>query len=67
MTYLLMDPIFGVNLDKTTQEFIKPQPITETSVALDRLDGVPLSGGNEGSLENHLKEKLLMTLLKNYI
>lgn len=51
MTYLLMDPIFGVNLDKTTQEFIKPQPITETSVALDRLDGVPLSGGNEGSLE----------------
>lgn len=51
MTYLLMDPIFGVNLDKSTQEFIKPQPITENSIALDRLDGVPLSGGNEGSLE----------------
>lgn len=51
MTYLLIDPIFGVNLDKSSQEFIVPQPVTENSIALDRLDGIPLAGGNEGSLE----------------
>ena len=51
MTYLLLDPIFGTNLNKTVQEFVIPQPISENSIAIDRLDGVPLSGGNEGSLD----------------
>lgn len=52
MTYKILEPIFGVNLDKSKQEFIKPEPITDKNIALDRLDGIPLSGGNEGSLEN---------------
>lgn len=42
------DPIFGVNNDKKPQEGIKIAP---EGVALDRLDGVPLLGGTEGSLE----------------
>jgi hypothetical protein len=44
----LFDPIFGLNNNKTKQERIK---IINDELALDRLDGVPLVGGNDGSFE----------------
>ena len=43
------DPVFGMGIDKLAQEKIV---ILEDGVQLDRLDGISLLGGNEGSLEN---------------
>lgn len=41
------DPIFGVNNDKTKQPYVQ----IDEGVALDRLDGVAMAGGNDGSLD----------------
>ena len=46
----LFDPIFGVGNDKTAQPRLTI--VREEAVALDRLDGVSLSGGTDGALEN---------------
>lgn len=45
----LFDPIFGLNNNKTKQDRVK---IINDELALDRLDGVPLVGGNDGAFEN---------------
>ena len=43
------DPVFGMSIDKVAQEKIV---VLEEGIQLDRLDGISLLGGNEGSLEN---------------
>jgi hypothetical protein len=59
--FRLFDPIFGVHNDKTK---IPNLVINSEELALDRLDGVPLMGGNDGSfadgieLEGELLENL---------
>lgn len=59
--FRLFDPIFGVHNDKTK---IPNLVINNEELALDRLDGVPLMGGNDGSfadgieLEGELLENL---------
>lgn len=50
-SYKLFDPIFGMNNDQSTQEHIKLVREGDDVIALDRLDGVPLAGGNDGALE----------------
>lgn len=47
--YKLFDPIFGLNNNKTKIPNIK---IVNDELALDRLDGVPLMGGDDGSFKN---------------
>lgn len=49
--YKLFDPINAINNDKTKIELVEIVQDEEDCVALDRLDGVPLIGGNDGSLE----------------
>lgn len=57
----LFDPIFGVNNDKTK---IPNMIINNDELAIDRIDGVPLMGGDDGSfaggidLEGELLEDL---------
>ena len=51
VTKELFDPIYGINKDKTKQKYIIVETSGEGFIALDRLDGAPLSGGNDGSLE----------------
>ena len=46
--YKLFDPIFGVTNRKETIPYLV---IDNSELALDRLDGVPLMGGNDGSFE----------------
>ena len=46
--YKLFDPIFGVTNKKETIPYLV---IDNSELALDRLDGVPLMGGNDGSFE----------------
>ena len=46
--YKLFDPIFGMNNNQTR---IKKLTIINEELALDRLDGVPLMGGHDGSFE----------------
>jgi hypothetical protein len=59
--FRLFDPVFGVHNDKTK---IPNLVINNEELALDRLDGVPLMGGNDGSfadgieLEGELLENL---------
>lgn len=50
-TLKLFDPIFGVNNDKTKHPKLTIVTEGEGVVALDRLDGVSLTGGHDGSLE----------------
>lgn len=47
--YKLFDPIFGTNNNKTKMKKII---INNEELALDRLDGVPLMGGDDGSFAN---------------
>ena len=48
--YKMFDPIFAINNNKTA--IPKLTKVTaDDAVALDRLDGVPLLGGNDGALE----------------
>ena len=49
--YKLFDPINAMNNDKTKIELVEIIKDEEDCVALDRLDGVPLIGGTDGSLE----------------
>lgn len=49
--YKLFDPINAINNDKTKIELVQIMQDEEDFVALDRLDGVPLIGGTDGSLE----------------
>ena len=52
VTKELFDPIFGINKDRTRQEYVIIESTgDENSIAIDRLDGVPLGAGTEGSLE----------------
>ena len=46
--YKLFDPIFGLNNNQTK---IKRLTIIKDELALDRLEGVPLMGGSDGSFE----------------
>lgn len=55
----LFDPIFGVNNDKTKQKYVIIEPVTDKTVAVDRLDGVAMSGGNDGSLDNPPEGKMV--------
>ncbi len=48
-SYKLFDPIFGTTKD---QEKAPKLVINNSELALDRLEGVPLRNGNDGSLEN---------------
>lgn len=51
LNYKMFDPIFAINNDK--KAIPKLTKVTgDDVVALDRLDGVPLLGGNDGALEN---------------
>ena len=50
-TLKLFDPIFGVANDKTKHPKLTIVTEGEGVVAIDRLDGVSLAGGNDGSLE----------------
>lgn len=63
----LFDPIFGVNNDKTKQKHIKIETVPvegkTNAVALDRLDGVPMTGGTEGALENPPEDKLVSDVI----
>lgn len=53
VTKELFDPIFGKSKDKTDQEYIIIESTgDENSIAIDRLDGVALGAGTDGSLEN---------------
>lgn len=52
----LFDPIFGIANDKTKHPKLTIVTEGEDVVAIDRLDGVSLAGGNDGSLEDP-KEK----------
>jgi hypothetical protein len=45
----LFDPIYGLNNDRTVIENLV---IDNSEVALDRLDGVPMMGGNDGDFAN---------------
>ena len=49
--YKLFDPINAIHNDKTKIELVEIVQDEEDCVALDRLDGVPLIGGTDGSLE----------------
>ena len=59
--YRLFDPIFGVDNNKVA---IPNVTIITDDLALDRLDGVPLMGGNDGAFENgiDLESELLEDL-----
>lgn len=46
----IFDPIFGISNDKKPQARLTI--VREGAISLDRLDGISLSGGNDGSLEN---------------
>lgn len=63
----LFDPIFGVNNDKTRQEFVNIEAVptegAEDRIALDRLDGVPMSGGTDGALDNPPEGKLVSDVI----
>ena len=48
----LFDPIFGVNNNQTK---IPNLTINKDELALDRLDGVPLMGGHDGSFANGIE------------
>lgn len=50
--YKLFDPIFGVNNDKTKINRVEIIAEGEDVVELDRLDGVPMTGGHDGLFEN---------------
>jgi hypothetical protein len=50
--YKLFDPIFGVNNDKSKINRVEIITEGEDVVALDRLDGVPMTGGHDGLFEN---------------
>lgn len=54
------DPIFGINNDKTKQAHVK----IESGIALDRLDGVAMNGGTEGSLENPPEDKMVADVVE---
>ena len=48
--YKMFDPIFAINNNKTAIPKLT-KVVADDAVALDRLDGVPLLGGNDGALE----------------
>ena len=48
----LFDPIFGVNNDKTKIHRVEIITEGDDVVALDRLDGVSMMGGNDGLFDN---------------
>ena len=50
--FRLFDPIFGVNNDKTK---IPNLVINSEELALDRLDGVPLMGGDDGAFKDGIE------------
>ena len=47
--FKLFDPIFGVSNDKVAHSHLV---VDKEALALDRIDGVALVGGNDGALEN---------------
>lgn len=59
----LFDPIFGINNDKTKQKYVIIEPVTDKTIAIDRLDGVAMSGGNDGSLETPPEGKLVSDVI----
>jgi hypothetical protein len=50
--FKLFDPIFGVNNDKTKIHRVEVITEGDDVIALDRLDGVPMMGGNDGLFDN---------------
>lgn len=63
-TLKMFDPIFGINNDKTKQPKLTIVTEGEDVITLDRLDGVPLTGGTDGSLEDP-KEKDLEDVIED--
>ena len=59
--YRLFDPLFGLDNNKNS---IPNVTINSEELAIDRLDGVPLMGGNDGAFENgiDLESELLEDL-----
>ena len=63
-SYKLFDPVFGTTKD---QEMAPKLVINNSELALDRLDGVPLRNGNNGSLDDPGEKSVDEIIEKLYI